>query len=129
MVEYSLKLDSVFGSLADPTRRDILKRVAKKPLNISQIALPYKLSFAAVSKHIGILARAKLITKHRRGKKQLVRLSPAALKNAGDYLQHYQALWNQRFDRLDKLLADEKEKIIKNFNINAAPKPRDGKEK
>jgi DNA-binding transcriptional ArsR family regulator len=113
MVEYTLNLDSVFGSLSDPTRRDILKRVAKKELSVSEIARPYKLSFAAISKHLGVLEKARLIIKHRRGKEQIIQLSPAAIKNAADYLENYRAIWENRFDSLDKLLKSEKAKLIK----------------
>lgn len=104
MVEYTLNLDSIFGSLADPIRRDILKRVTDCELNVSEIALPYSVSLAAISKHLKILERAQLVTKRRYGKEQLVTISPAALKQADDYLDQYAALWNDRFDRLDVLL-------------------------
>jgi DNA-binding transcriptional ArsR family regulator len=90
MVEYTLSLDSVFGSLADPTRRDILKRVSSSELSVSEIAQPYDLSLAAVSKHLKVLEKARLIIKRRRGKQHLVRLSPGALANATDYLEWYQ---------------------------------------
>jgi DNA-binding transcriptional ArsR family regulator len=59
MVEYTLDLDNIFFSLADPTRRDILKRVSAKDLSISEIADPYHLTFAAISKHIKVLEKAK----------------------------------------------------------------------
>ena len=112
MVEYSLQLDNIFGSLADATRRDILKQVSKKQLSVGEIAKRYKLTFAAISKHLQVLQKARLIVKHREGKKQIIKASPTTLKNAADYLQHYEVIWNERFDRLDKLLADE-EKIKK----------------
>lgn len=104
MVEYALRLDSIFGSLADATRRDILKRVAKKRLSVSEIARPYKLTFAAVSKHLKILENARLISKHRKGKQQIVQLSPVALKDATGYLRYYEKAWNERFDALAKYL-------------------------
>lgn len=107
MVEYTLTLDSIFGSLADPTRRDILKRVAKRELSVSEVARPYDLTLAAVSKHLKILERAKLIIKRRRGKQQLVQLSPTAFKDAANYLKHYEVLWNERFDALEKYLKEE----------------------
>lgn len=112
MVEYTLNLDLIFSSLADPTRRDILKRVSKKNLSISEIAKPYKHSLAAISKHLMVLEKAKLIIKHRQGKTQIVRLSPTALKDADNYLKHYEVIWNQRFDALDKLLITEKVKHL-----------------
>lgn len=104
MVECTLQLDSLFGSLADPTRRDILKRVAKKELSVSEVAKPYDLSLAAISKHLKILQKARLINKRRQGKRQYVRLSPIAFKNAEEYLQYYQNLWENRFDSLEEYL-------------------------
>lgn len=104
MVEYTLNLDTIFSSLADPIRRDILNRVRYGELNVSEIASPYSISLAAISKHLKILERAQLITKRKQGKEQLVTISPAALKQADDYIEQYASLWNDRFDRLDTLL-------------------------
>lgn len=104
MVEYTLNLDNIFGSLSDPIRRDILKRVMNAELNISEIALPYSVSLAAISKHLKILERAHLIVKRKQGKEHFVTISPAALKQADDYLNQYAALWEGRFDRLDAFL-------------------------
>lgn len=115
MVEYSLSLDLVFSSLADPTRRDILDRVTGKELSISEVAEPYNLTFAAVSKHLKVLEQAKLIVKKRRGKHQFVQASPSALKDAAEYLSHYEKLWSERFDSLDELLKEEK-KHGRNYN-------------
>jgi len=108
MVEHALQLNSVFGSLADPTRRDILKRVSKKELSIGEIAKHYDLSFAAISKHLGVLEKAKLILKRRQGKQQYVQLAPAALKDATKELAQYQAMWESRLDRLEAYLAKQK---------------------
>lgn len=113
MVEYALKLDFIFGSLADPTRRDILRRVAKKQLSVKELARAYEISFAGVSKHLMVLQKAGLVIKQRQGKEQLVRVNPAALKSADDYLCRYRELWEERFSRLDEVLKLEKEKMIK----------------
>lgn len=106
MVEYDFSLDYVFGSLADPTRRDILKRVSNNELSVSEIALPYELSLAAVSKHLKILERAKLIVKRRKGKQLFVQLSPAALKEAEEYLEFYKDMLINRFDGLGNYLKE-----------------------
>ncbi|MDB5161168.1 MAG: Transcriptional regulator, ArsR family [Candidatus Saccharibacteria bacterium] len=106
MVEYTLNLDSIFGSLADPTRRDILRRVAKDELSVSEIAQPYDLTLAAVSKHLRVLERAKLVIKKRRGKEQMVQLAPRAFADADEYLEYYRQVWESRFDSLDKLLKE-----------------------
>jgi len=107
MVEYTLDLDNIFSSLADPTRRDILRRVARTELSINEIAQPYDLTLAAVSKHLNVLQKAKLIIKRRRGKQQLVHADPLAFKIASDYLREYEALWDRRFDALEALLEKE----------------------
>jgi DNA-binding transcriptional ArsR family regulator len=104
MVEPSNKLDSVFGSLSDPTRRDILKRVSKKSMNVGEIAKHYDLSFAAVAKHLDVLHRAKLINKNRRGKEQIVSISPNTLATANKYLESYKQIWEKRLDSLDAYL-------------------------
>jgi DNA-binding transcriptional ArsR family regulator len=104
MVEYTISLDSVFSSLSDPTRRDILKRVCGKELSVGEVARPYNLTFAAVSKHLKVMEGANLITKKRRGKEQMVSAVPLTLKQADDYLSDYRALWEERFDKLDQLL-------------------------
>lgn len=106
MVEYTLSLDSVFGALSDPTRRDILTRVSNRELSITEVAKTYDLTFAAVSKHLKVLETASLIIKRRRGKQQMVHTSPQALADASNYLESYRQLWENRFDSLDKLLKE-----------------------
>jgi len=101
MVERTLELDSIFGSLSDPTRRDILKKVSKKSLSVGEIAAHYSLTFAAIAKHVEVLQRAKLVTKTRRGKEQIVSIAPDTLVAANHYLETYKQLWEERLDSLD----------------------------
>lgn len=107
MVEYTARLDSIFTCLADPTRRDILTRVANAELSVSELVANYNVSFAAISKHLGVLERAKLITKRKEGKKHMVTLAPHALKNADDYLEQYRQLWEQKYTKLDTILKEK----------------------
>jgi DNA-binding transcriptional ArsR family regulator len=104
MVERTIALDSIFNSLADSTRRDILRRVAVAELSISEIAKPYKLTFGAISKHLLVLERAHLVSKRRRGKEQIVSIAPETIESVTLMLQEYQKLWETRFERLDVLL-------------------------
>lgn len=104
MVEYTSTLDSIFSSLADPTRRDILLRVSNAELTVSEIAQPYDMSLAAISKHLKTLEKAKLIIKRRRGKEQFVSMNAAGLTDAGNYLEQYRQLWEQRLETLDEYL-------------------------
>lgn len=113
MVEYILSLDNVFSSLADPTRRDILRRISHQELTVGQIAKPYSMSFAAVSKHLMVLEKAKLIIKRRRGKEQMINISPQALADAEAYLEQFRVLWVNRLDRLGIVLEQENIKLNK----------------
>lgn len=107
MVEYSLQLDDVFGSLADPTRRDILKRVAHSELTVSEISANYDMSLAAVSKHLKILEKARLVVKRRHGKQQLVKLSPQTLREARQHLDWYRQFMGGKYEDLDIYLSKE----------------------
>lgn len=109
MVEYSLSLDSIFGALSDPTRRAILQQVSSNELSVGQIAKHYDLTFAAVSKHLKVLERAKLIIKRRRGKQQMVHLAPQSLEPAAQFIEIYRAMWESRFDALEQYLNETKE--------------------
>ncbi|MEO5927354.1 MAG: metalloregulator ArsR/SmtB family transcription factor [Patescibacteria group bacterium] len=108
MTSTTLQLNSIFSALADPTRRDILKRVGKKELPVGEVAKPYKLTLAAISKHLKVLEEAKLILKRRQGKQQLVHASPAAIRDASAFLKLYEAEWTDRFDRLEAYLIKNK---------------------
>lgn len=107
MVERDTYLDSLFGSLADPVRRDILQRLITMQYTVSQLAQNYTISLAAVAKHLNVLEKARLVVKQRRGKEQVVSIAPDALKDASQYLARYEALWNRRFDALDKVLKED----------------------
>lgn len=104
MVEQIVNLDTIFGCLADPTRRDILNRVAQTELSVGELVQKYNVSFAAISKHLNVLERAKLITKRREGNKHMVTLAPHALRNADEYLEQYRQMWEQKYNKLDVLL-------------------------
>ena len=108
MIERNARLDSIFGSLADTTRRDILRRVAGRELSVGEIASSYDISLAAVSKHLFVLEKARLVTKRREGKMQLVALSPAALSDAAEHLEWYRDIWESRLDRLEKYLEKQR---------------------
>jgi DNA-binding transcriptional ArsR family regulator len=105
MVESTMQLDFIFGALASPIRRDILRRAAKRERSIGELAEPFNLTFAAISKHLKVLEKAKLIVKKRRGKELVVQLSKPAFDDAAGYLMQYEKLWNQRLDSLESYLS------------------------
>lgn len=101
------ELDRLFQALADATRRDIVARVlAGEPTSISGLAARYDMSFAAVQKHVAVLAAAGLVKKKRRGRECLVQGNPARLAKARELLARLEDLWRARFSRIDALFTD-----------------------
>jgi DNA-binding transcriptional ArsR family regulator len=99
-------LDRTFAALADPTRRDILARLAEGEASVTELAEPYAMSLPAVSKHLKVLERAGLISRGRRAQWRPCRLEPARLEEASAYLEEYRANWEARLDRLEAYLQD-----------------------
>ena len=102
MVEQNL--DLVFHALADPTRRAILDRLAVGEATVGSLSEPFSISFAAVSKHLGVLERAGLVTREARGRERVCRIKPAALEDARAWLEFHERFWTERLDALDDLI-------------------------
>ena len=100
-------VDHVFHALADATRRDILRRCVQDEPSVSRLAEAYPMSFAAVQKHVSVLERAGLVTKKRRGREQLVRSDPDAVRGARQALDELEEAWRGRVDRMANVLAHE----------------------
>ncbi len=100
-------LDLVFRALADPTRRVILKELAGRERTVTQVAKPFRMSLVAVSKHLKVLERARLIRRRRDGSFHYLRLNPEALQSAEQWLRHYEQFWHPRLDSLKQLLEQE----------------------
>jgi DNA-binding transcriptional ArsR family regulator len=100
--------DLIFGALADPTRRDIFRRAHEGRLSVSALAREYPISLAAVQKHVGVLERAELVSKHRVGRESIVRAETAALKRAHAALDRLESEWRGRIERIDQILDKDK---------------------
>jgi len=99
------QLSTVFGALADPTRRAILARLADGDLAVRDLAAPFPMSQPAISRHLKVLEHAGLISRTRRATLRLSHLEADPLRDATSWLAAYQAHWDERFDQLDELLA------------------------
>lgn len=97
-------LDSIFGALSDPTRRAILRRLTRSECSVMEIAEPFHMSLAAVSKHIKVLEQARLIRREKRGTFYYASLNPQALKTAEQWLAYYERFWSERLDSLKRYL-------------------------
>lgn len=98
--------DRVFQALAAATRRDILRRTIAEEQSVSELAAAYDMSFAAVQKHVAVLAEAGLVTKRTQGREKLVRGNPKELARARALLTQLEQLWTSRFSQLDAILAE-----------------------
>jgi DNA-binding transcriptional ArsR family regulator len=109
----------VFGALADPTRRALLARLRAGDATISELAAPFDVSFAAVSKHLAVLERARLVAREVVGREHRLRLAPSGLREAAAFTLDYEALWDQRLDALEGLLR------VRRRKRRAARRPRE----
>jgi len=100
--------DLLFGALADPTRRDIFRRAHEGRLSVSALAREYPISLAAVQKHVAVLERAELVSKHRIGRESIVRAEAGALTRAHAALERLESQWRSRIERIDRILDEDK---------------------
>jgi DNA-binding transcriptional ArsR family regulator len=110
MVEYRDGLDDTLIALADPTRRRILARLAKGEARVTELAAPLPISLNAVSKHIKILERAKLVRRRVCGRDHLLSLDPRPLEQAVRWIETQRIQWTARLHKLDQILQQEDRK-------------------
>jgi DNA-binding transcriptional ArsR family regulator len=96
--------DRIFGALGDATRRDIVRRAIDGDEGVAELAGHYAMSFAAVQKHVAVLERAGLVTKHRIGRRKVVRTNLEGLRTARHLLDQYEELWRERVQRMNQLI-------------------------
>ena len=97
-------LDTVFSALADPTRRRILMMLLEDDMAVTDVAEPFEMSLAAISKHLGILSRAGLIAQEKRGRVKWCKLEPEAMREA--------SIWMQSFGQFEALDLDAFEQFL-----------------
>jgi DNA-binding transcriptional ArsR family regulator len=100
-------LSAIFAALADPTRRAILKMLLEDDMAVTDVAEPFEMSLAAISKHLGILAEAGLITRERRGRVIWCKLEPAALREGSVWMQGFGQFEPVDLDAFERFLEAE----------------------
>jgi DNA-binding transcriptional ArsR family regulator len=100
------QLSTIFGALADPTRRAILNRLASGETSVTELAKPLEMSLPAVTKHLKVLQRAGLISQGRQAQWRPCRLQAAPLKNASAWIEQYRKFWEESLDRLGDYLQE-----------------------
>ena len=99
-------LDATFAALADPTRRAILARLASGEASVMELAEPFAMTQPAISKHLKVLERARLITVGQDAQRRPRRLEGKPLAEATAWLERYRASWEANFERLDGVLEE-----------------------
>jgi DNA-binding transcriptional ArsR family regulator len=100
-----VRLSTVFGALADPTRRALLARLAAGDATVAELAAPFTVSQPAISRHLKVLEHAGLVSRTRRATARLSHLEAQPLRDATRWLARYREYWQESHDRLDELLA------------------------
>jgi DNA-binding transcriptional ArsR family regulator len=100
----SRDLDATFAALADPTRRAILARLARGDAVVGDLARPFAISLPAISRHLRVLERARLIERRVNAQWRVCRLRPQPLRTAASWIEEYRRFWEQRLDDLATLL-------------------------
>ena len=103
----SAALDRVFRALGDRTRRDLVQRLAERECTVSELAEPFSMSLAAISKHLAVLERAGIVRRRRDGRTHYCSLRPEALTDALDWISIYRRFWSNRLDALGGALASD----------------------
>ncbi len=107
MVNDGTTLDRTLSALADPTRRAILARLMRGEARITDLAQPFEISLNAVSKHIRMLERARLVRRRRAWREHWVSFNPAPLAEASAWIDRHKAFWTSRLDSLEAALKSD----------------------
>jgi DNA-binding transcriptional ArsR family regulator len=123
MLDGPTDLDQTLIALADPTRRAILQRLSQGEARVTELARPFDMSLNAVSKHIRLLERARLVRRRRAGRDHFLSIDPKPLDQAAAWIESQRAAWNAQLDALDALLRAEDQGAL------TASEPRPPKKK
>ncbi len=105
-MHYNATLDRTFFALSDPTRREILGRLACAPATLSELAVPFGLTLNGVKKHVAILEDVDLVVTAKVGRTRECRLGSAELADAARWIEDYRRSWERRVDRFAAYVED-----------------------
>jgi DNA-binding transcriptional ArsR family regulator len=106
-VKAEAQLDVTLLALAHPVRRAIMQRLSRGELRVTTLAKPFAMSLNAVSKHVRVLERARLVRRRRAGREHLLSVNPQSLDEAASWLSAQRAIWTRRLDNLEAILRTE----------------------
>ncbi|RKG65984.1 ArsR family transcriptional regulator [Corallococcus sp. CA054B] len=111
MVQYAnAGLDASFAALSDATRRGVLEQLGRAEASITDLAEKFNMTLTGMKKHVGVLERAGLVSTEKVGRVRTCKIGPRRLEEEMAWLERYRQLWDARFDELDKVVEDLKQK-------------------
>jgi len=110
MVQFQARFDTSFAALSDATRRGVLEQLGRGDASITALAEKFHMTLTGMKKHVGVLEQAGLVTTKKVGRVRTCRLGISRLEEEAAWIEKYRRLWNARFDELDKLVGELKEK-------------------
>jgi len=111
MVQHaSVRLDASFAALSDATRRGVLEQLGRRDASITDLADKFHMSLTGMKKHVGVLEQAGLVSTEKVGRVRTCRLGPRRLEHETGWLERYRQLWDARFDELDNIVQELKQK-------------------
>jgi DNA-binding transcriptional ArsR family regulator len=111
MVQYTnARLDASFAALADETRRGVLEQLGRADASITDLAETFHMTLTGIRKHVGVLEQAGLVATEKAGRVRTCRLGPRRLEEETAWIERYRQLWDSRFDELDRVVEELKEK-------------------
>jgi DNA-binding transcriptional ArsR family regulator len=113
MVQYvSPRLDASFAALSDTTRRGVLEQLGRADASITDLAAKFDMTLTGMKKHVGVLEQAGLVTTKKVGRVRTCKLGPRRLDEETEWIERYRQLWAARFDELDTVVEELKQKEI-----------------
>ena len=111
MVQYMEPiLDATFAAISDPTRRGVLEQLVREDASITDLAEKFHMTLTGMKKHVGVLEQAGLVRTEKVGRVRTCRLGLHTLDKEAQWIERYRRLWAERFDELDKIIEELKEK-------------------
>src|SRR5690349_5248723 len=104
------RLDTSFAALSDATRRGVLEQLGRRDASITDLAEKFHMTLTGMKKHVGVLEQAGLVTTEKVGRVRTCRLGPRRLEDEAAWIESYRQLWAARFDALDKVIEELKQK-------------------
>lgn len=122
MVQYGTStVDRAFAALADGTRRGILEWLARTDASITELAAAFEMTLTGMKKHVSVLEQAQLVVTEKVGRVRTCRLGDGRLDQEAAWIEQYRQRWAARFDGLDQVLEELKEKEKRDGNENGTP--------